>query len=417
MKPEPIADIVVVGAGAAGLLSAIMAKRHTSSANVLLVDSRQKIGAKILISGGTRCNVTHERVLPSDYQGGPRHFIKHVLQAFTPEQTLDFFKEIGVDLILEPTGKYFPVTHSGKTVLEALMKEADRLRVTLKTGMRIEGVRKKEDLFSLKDNTGEIFWTRRVILATGGLSLPETGSDGMGFKIAGHFGHRIIPTYPALTPLLTEDKDWQSLSGVTLEAELSFFRKGKKQTSARGSFLFTHFGFSGPAALDISRHFAACPADDQPAIFANFIPGNTEESLQNLILSKSGSGQSLKHFLSDEFMLPDSFLEVFLQKNKWVHLLVFSKLSLVNKRNIIRLLRESPLNVSGVTGYKKAEATAGGVSLEEVQFSTMESKLAPGLYFSGEVLDVDGRIGGFNFQWAWSSGTLAGRSAARSLAA
>ena len=415
MKTGPIADVVVVGAGAAGLLAAITAKQNNPSATILLLDSRQKIGAKILVSGGTRCNVTNERVLPSDYQGGPRHFVKHVLEAFTPTQTIDFFREIGVELILEPTGKYFPVTHSGKTVLEALMKESDRLGVVLKTGHRIEGVRKKDALFSLKENSENLLWARRVILATGGLSLPETGSDGAGFRFAEHFGHTIIPTYPALTPLLSEDKDWQSLSGVTLEAELSFFRNGKKQASARGSFLFTHFGFSGPAALDISRHFAACPAQEKPEIFANFIPGSTEESLQNLILSRNGSGQSLKHFLSDEFLLPDSFLDVFLQRNNLGQLSAFSKLSLVNKRKLLRLLRESPLNVTGVTGYKKAEVTAGGVSLEEVQFSTMQSKLVPGLYFSGEILDVDGRIGGFNFQWAWSSGTLAGRSAVRSL--
>ena len=414
MKSEPPADIAVVGAGAAGLVSAIMARWAAPDKNILLLDSRQKIGAKILVSGGTRCNVTNRQVLPSDYQGGPRHFVKHVLEAFRPNQTIDFFKEIGVELVLEPTGKYFPTTHSGKTVLEALLKEVGRLGIVLRTGTKIDGIEKEGDLFYLKSSEEKIP-ARRVILATGGLSYPETGSDGMGFQAARHFGHTIIPTNPALTPLNSDDKDWQSLSGVALEAELSFFRRGKKEASARGALLFTHFGFSGPAALDISRHFSGCSPEEKPEIFANFIPAQTEETLQRLIEKKTTSNRWLKHFLTDEFGLPASFLDVFIQKNNLDPMTLFFQLSAADKRKLFHLLRHVLLGVTGVVGYKKAEVTAGGVDLKEVKFSTMESKLVPGLYFAGEILDMDGRIGGFNFQWAWSSGTVAGRGAAGSL--
>ncbi len=415
MSFEPAADIAVVGAGAAGLLAAIAAERARPDALVRLCDSRHMSGAKILISGGTRCNVTNRRVTPSDYEGGPRHFIKHVLEAFTPAQTIGFFNEIGVDLVLESTGKYFPATHSGKSVLDALMREAARLGVILIPGVKIIGAGKNGSLFVLQSPAGE-HQARCIILATGGLSLPETGSDGMGLRIAEKLGHFIVPTAPALTPLVSSDEDWKSLSGVTLEAELSFFRLGKKEASARGSFLFAHFGFSGPASLDISRHFAKCAASDKPEVFADFIPAWDDTRLKDLFGRCARSNKSLKNFMTGELGLPARFSDVFIRKNSLEASAVFAKLSRAHVRKFVQLLRQSPLAVTGTVGYRKAEATAGGVDLKEIKAATMESRLEQGLYFAGEILDVDGRIGGFNFQWAWSSGTVAGRAAARSLA-
>jgi len=349
-------------------------------------------------------------------RGGPRHFVKHVLEAFRPEEAMDFFRGIGVDLVLEPTGKYFPTTHSGKTVLEALIREVNRLGIELLTGTKIEAVRKSGKTFLLKSGEGE-YAAQRVVLATGGLSLPETGSDGEGLKIAAAFGHTVVPTYPALVPLLTGDEDWKALSGVTLETELSFYRLGKKEASAKGSFLFTHLGFSGPAALDISRHFAVAKPEEKPSISANFIPGRSEESLAALSRKKNTSNRWLKHFLSDEFGLPASFADAFIHKNNLDPTMIFFKLSSADRRKLFHLLRESPLGVTGVVGYRKAEVTAGGVDLKEVRFASMESRIVPGLHFAGEILDVDGRIGGFNFQWAWSSGAVAGRAAALGLPA
>ncbi len=388
MKEKPI-DIAIVGAGAAGLMSAIWAGRAAQARHVplqiLLLDTREKIGAKILMSGGTRCNVTHKKVNPSDFQGGPSHFIKHVLEAFTPEKTVDFFKEIGVDLVLEPTGKYFPATHSAQTVLDALVKEATRAEVILKTGVKISKAKKAGDLFEIKNSDGTYqILVRKIILTTGGLSYPDTGSDGAGYGIAKSLGHTVLKTFPALTPLLTDDADWKLLSGITLQTQLSFYKNGKKIWEGTDSFLFTHFGFSGPAALNISRHFAGASPEENPKIMANFLPGATEKS-----------------------SLPERFLETFMKKVR------ISKNE--NSKRLIHLLSHYPLEVTGVFGYKKAEATAGGVDLKEVKVSTMESKLVDGLHLAGEILDVDGRIGGFNFQWAWSTGQVAGRSAAQSL--
>lgn len=422
-------DIAVVGAGAAGLMTAIAAARTESSLNIILLDSRPKIGAKILMSGGTRCNVTNRRVTPSDYQGGPssatkrggpnRHFVKHVLEAFTPEQTLRFFYGIGVELVVEPSGKYFPVTNSGKTVLEALMKECTRVGVTFTTGVKIAGIRKDGENFKLTGlGLEQPLFARRVVLATGGLSYPETGSDGSGFSIAGKLGHSVTPTAAALTPLLTDDKDWVTLSGVTLDdVKLSFFSEGRKCAESRGGFLFAHFGFSGPAALDISRHYAYTEAKSHPIIEADFLPGQNEEVTARLLeeFSKKHPMKTVKSFFIHGGVFPERLINIFLKKAGLTNEKRLRELSKRDKAMLAREIRHCPLPVTGVYGYKKAEVTAGGIDLREVNVSTMASKKVPGLYFTGEILDMDGRIGGFNFQWAWSTGQIAGRSAAASL--
>ena len=420
MLHEPV-DIAIVGAGAAGLMTAIAAARAGDSHfKILLLDTRQKVGAKILISGGTRCNVTNVKVTPKDYEGGPKHFIKHVLEAFTPDETREFFEKIGVKLVLEPTGKFFPVTHSGKTVLEALLKEVERREVVFKTGVQITSIQKSGENFELRGSLAgrggdsAQFSARRVVLATGGLSYPETGSDGKGLEIAKSFGHTVIKTLPALTPLTTDDEDWKALSGITLDLKLSFYRDNKKEAERTGSFLFTHFGFSGPAALDISRFVAG---GGKTGIAANFFPLETEESLRKHFeeMLISNPGKQIKNFLIENAGFAARFAEVFLKKIQVNEKLTLKKCPKAVRGRLIHALINFPLSVTGVVGYKKAEVTAGGVDLNEVAVSTMESKVIPGLYFAGEILDSDGRIGGFNFQWAWSTGVIAGRAAARNL--
>ncbi len=419
---DETADIAIVGAGAAGLMAGIwagrIAQRNKTSLRILLLDSRPKIGAKILMSGGTRCNVTNKEVKPSDYQGGPRHFIKHVLEAFTPGETIAFFDEIGVKLLLEPTGKYFPVTHSAQTVLNALIAQAEHSGVSLKTGTRITQILKKEGRFFLRSHVGEhSIFARSVILTTGGLSYPTTGSDGGGYQIAANLGHKIVDCFPALTPLLTNDADWKGLSGIALEVELAFFKNQKKSCAVRDALLFTHFGFSGPAALDISRHFAGSAQHERPQIFANFLPNYDEASLKTRFqkLQAKNPSKLVKNILAEDMGLPERFAKVFLKKIGMGDDVSLAQCPSEKRKKLMHLLLNYPLEISGVFGYKKAEVTAGGVDLQNVKVSTMESKIVQGLYLAGEILNVDGRIGGFNFQWAWSTGAIAGRSAAQHL--
>jgi predicted Rossmann fold flavoprotein len=205
-----------------------------------------------------------------------------------------------------------------------------------------------------------------------------------------------------LTPLTTDDEDWKALSGISVEAGLSFFESGKKKAETQGALLFTHFGFSGPAALDISRHWAVSCAS-APTIHANFIPHETPESLRKHFeeFQKNHPRKMLKSFLVEALGLPERFSEIFLKK--------------AGEKKFLHLLLNYPLPVTGVVGYKKAEVTAGGVDLKEVKVSSLESALVPGLYFAGEILDMDGRIGGFNFQWAWATGYVAGTAIGRLL--
>ncbi len=401
-----IYDVIIVGAGAAGLMTAITASK--GGLRVLLLEGQAKVGAKILMSGGTRCNVTNKAVVEKDYNSRQIIYVRNILRSFNNERTLRFFKDdLGVDLILEPTGKYFPSTHSGKTVLDAFLKKIKSCGITLLTGHKVKAMTAGKHGFTV---IGESFHfeAKNVVLTTGGLSYPSSGSDGTGFKLAQSFGHDVIETTPALTPLMTEDDDFKSLSGVTIEAQLTFISEGKKCFCQRDGFLFTHFGYSGPVALDISRHWLKTKGPKQMII--NFLPDYNEHSLREyLCRTRENAGhKTIKNVLTD--LMPERLVEVILKKTGIDGSGPLNQLEKQARRRLMDACLQYPLEVTGVYGYSKAEATAGGVDLAQINPKTLESRIVPGLFFAGEMLDVDGRIGGFNFQWAWSSGHAVGEA-------
>jgi hypothetical protein len=252
------------------------------------------------------------------------------------------------------------------------------------------------------------FNCKNLVLTTGGLSYPATGSDGTGYRLAQSFGHSMVETTPALTPLTCQDDDLKSLSGITLEARLTLVVDGKRFFSCRDSFLFTHFGFSGPAALDISRHYLQAHGKNQ--IMANFIPDHDENAF-GLYLRQVGQKnprKTLRGVLID--LMPQRLADTMLKKAGLDASLMMNQLDKVSRQRLIDRCVYYPLDVTGVLGYSKAEVTAGGVDWTEINPKTLESKLVPGLFFAGEILDVDGRIGGFNFQWAWASGYTAAQA-------
>lgn len=398
-------DVIIIGAGAAGLMTAIQAARE--GVRVLLLEGQKKVGAKILMSGGTRCNVTNKAVSEKDFNSAQIIYVRNILRSFTNDKTLQFFKDLGVELKLEPTGKYFPSTDSGKTVLEALLRQIKTGGVTLLTEHKVKAVVSNQNGFIVKGD-GFQFETKNIVLTTGGLSYPTTGSDGTGYRLAQSFGHSMIETCPALTPLTTQDNDFKSLSGITMEVVLTLWVDGKKDCSFQDSFLFTHVGFSGPAALDISRHFLR--ARGQKRIIANFIPAYDENSFQNLLrkAQQDSPRMILKNLLIK--YLPERLAGVILKKAGQQGDLTLNQLDRVSRQRLIDGCVQYPLDVNGVLGYSKAEVTAGGVDWTQINPKTLESKLIPGLFFAGEILDVDGRIGGFNFQWAWASGYTVGQA-------
>ena len=408
------ADIVVVGAGAAGLFAATWAGREARATgrnlSIVAVDGAKKLGAKILVAGGGRCNVTHHAVSEADYAGATPPAIRKVLKRFTVADTTRFFAEAGVDFYRESdTGKLFPVTDSSRTVLDALVREALAAGVRLVHPARVTAMSPAADAITLSTTAGDVR-ASRVILCTGGRSLPKSGSDGGGFELARAAGHSLSdPIVPALVPLVLPAGHWiTSLSGLALPATLTLRGgSGRRLADTTGSTLCTHLGLSGPAVLDISRHWlVARHADPAATLSINWLPGESAESLDRLLLDRQARGalavlrerltERLARCLCDRAGAATS-----------------GDLTRDQRRALAAAVVATPLPITGDRGFTVAEATAGGVPLTEVRLETMESRLCPGLHFAGEVLDVDGRIGGFNFQWAWASGFVAGTAAAK----
>jgi predicted Rossmann fold flavoprotein len=409
------ADAVIVGAGAAGLATAIFAAREASGARIVALDGARRLGAKVLVSGGGRCNVTNRIVTERDFNSGSRATIRRVLRGFPVSATTRFFEGLGVPLHEEEHGKLFPDSNQARSVLEALLREARRLGVELRTSHRVEGLLPRDGGFIVRGISGDIA-AGRVVLATGGLSLPKSGSDGGGLELARRLGHTVVPTTPALAPLLLKGEFHRPLSGVSCPVTLALHEAGAKPIRIEGALLFTHFGISGPAALDASRHLLRARLEGRSTrLTANLLPGLDEASADRVLLDLVAQRprQRLAGALADR--LPASLADRVLETLGLDASMPLGRLPRDARRRLARALVTWPLDVTDSRGYAFAEATAGGVPLHEVDPGTLESRRQAGLYLVGEMLDVDGRLGGFNFQWAWSSGHVAGRAIARRL--
>ena len=406
MPDAAIPDVIVVGAGAAGLATAIFARR-LGLRSVRIVDGAARPGAKILVSGGSRCNVTNAVVTERDYWGGRRTIIRRVLARLPVARTIGFFDELGVPLKEEPTGKLFPQSDRSRDVLDALLGATRALDVTLSAGTRVHDVARVDGGFRLETSRGPLE-APAVVLATGGLSLPKTGSDGAGLQMARALGHAIVPTTPALAPLVLHDAFNAAISGVTLDVELALRIDGRICERIAGSLLWTHFGISGPAALDMSRHWLRAGLEQRAAhITANLLPGRSFEAVDALwtATARNRPRLALQKALAEH--VPGSLALALLHHVRLDPETKLSDLTRDARRALAHALTALPLPVTDSRGYNFAEATAGGVALDEVDPATMHSRVCPGLYLVGEMLDVDGRLGGFNFQWAWASGRCA----------
>ena len=403
----PPRHVLVVGAGAAGLTAAIRAGQ--AGARVTLLNAHPRVGLKILMSGGTRCNVTHAEVTERDFHGGSANVVRRVLRAFTAAQT----------------------------VLDALLAAASRAGVELRSGARVvqlsragacwragiqhvhgsaefgEGTaRAGETSFAPPAVEPEEWLTAdAVVLACGGLSFPRTGSDGTGYALAMSLGHTLVPPVPALTPLVALDPLCRAAQGVTLDAALALWVDGRVAERVTGSLLFAHFGVTGPAALDLSRHWHRAEGSAR-RVTLSFVPGISLESLERewVAYAAANPRRGVRAWLAER--LPERIADV-LTTESGVGGAAMSQVPRERRAVVLRGLLERDIGVTGTLGYEKAEVTAGGVPLAEVDASTLESRLTPALWLCGEMLDVEGRLGGFNFQWSWSSGTVAGKSAGR----
>jgi predicted Rossmann fold flavoprotein len=408
-------DVVVVGAGAAGLAAAIFARRLRPDRDVTVLDGAAKPGAKILVSGGSRCNVTNAVVTEHEYWGGKKSIIRRVLRGLPVPATTAFFRELGVTLKEEPNGKLFPTTDRSRDVLDALLRGAQESGVTIVPGTRVHDVAPLAGRFSIETSRGPMT-AAAVVLATGGLSLPKTGSDGGGLGVAKRLGHSIVPTTPALAPLLLAPGWFHAqLSGVAHAVELTVWVDGQAEERIRGSMLWTHFGISGPVALNTSRVVLRAQLENRDVqVTANMFPPARFESVDGRWTAAATSRPRVtaQNALAEE--LPASWSAAMLAQAAIPGATPLSALSRQSRRTLAHTLTELVPPVTSSRGYNYAEATAGGISLDEIDPSTMGSRKIPGLFLVGEMLDVDGRIGGFNFQWAWASGRVAAEGLARS---
>lgn len=410
-EDNTVTDIAVIGAGAAGLFAAIAAAEAQPGLRVVCLEGAKTVGAKILVSGGSRCNVTNVDVTERDFRGGSSRMVRHVLRAFPASAAAAWFRGVGVALHEEAGGKLFPDTHRSRTVLDALLRECARLGVVVRTASRVTGVTPTGAGLVVATTAGTV-QASAVLLATGGKSLPKSGSDGFGYELARRRGHTLVPPTPALVPLVLEGTPFASLSGVSHEAVLTVV-DGRARTVVAGSLLWTHIGISGPAALDASRVWLrAVEEGRRPSLLLSVLPGLTFEGLEQWLVE--GARAHPRGTVRSEVaaLLPAAVLDALLRHAGVDPATTLAQLPRDARRAAVRGLLELPLPVSGSRGYQYAEVTAGGVPLEEIVPTTMASRTCPGLYLAGEILDVDGRLGGFNFQWAWSSGWIAGRAMA-----
>ncbi len=435
---DQIHDVIIIGAGAAGLMAAGSAASRGK--RVLLLEKNRKLAVKILMSGGTRCNITHNcdaKGIASAF-GRQGKFLRSPLAALSPAEVIEKIEGQGVATKVESTGKIFPVSNKAIDVRDALVRLATEAGATILTEQPVVAVKSMPgasstngsaattkhppSLFQVQTETHS-FVASRLLITTGGRSYPGCGTTGDGYAWAEQFGHSIAPTIPALAPVVCH-LDWvHALKGITIEdVEFSIMpvhvegkkRKRKPLHACRGPLLFTHFGFSGPTVMNLSRVISRAAAGE-PSELTNivlrcdFLPST---AVEDLIAKFRQQSQSTGRQAASSLLLPifpRRLAEALLAQAGIAPTLRLAELSKQHTQSLVDVVKRTDFPIHGTLGFGKAEVTAGGVRLNEVDSRDMQSKRQPGLYLAGEVLDLDGPIGGFNFQAAFSTGWLAGQ--------
>jgi hypothetical protein len=411
-------EVVVVGAGAAGLLAA--ARAAECGRRVLLLEKNHKPGVKILMSGGTRCNLTHAtdaRGIVAAF-GSPGRFLHSALAALGPRELVELVEAEGVPTKVEETGKVFPASDRAADVLEALMRRLRRSGAEVVLGDAVVEFQREGSGFLLR-TTQQSLGAERVIVTTGGQSYPRCGTNGDGFRWAGALGHTVVKPHVALTPITTGVAWVPALKGITMPDVLvsvvprDAAADGPRRPLAecRGSLLFAHFGLSGPAALNVSRAVSAEADPRNVALECDFLPGTSARELEARLRQEiAASGRRQVTGILAQW-LPHRLAETLVGLVGLAADCRAAEFSNRDRAALLTAVKQMRIPITGTLGFAKAEVTAGGVALDEVDSRTMQSKRVPNLYFAGEVLDLDGPIGGYNFQAAFSTGWLAGSSA------
>lgn len=415
--------VIVIGGGAAGMMAAAAAadKGH----QVTLLERNEKLGKKVFITGKGRCNLTNASDIEEIFEHvvTNRKFLYSAIYGFDNRACMDFFEENGLRLKVERGNRVFPASDHSSDVIRTLEKKLKGLSVEIRLHTRVESLVTeslltesgcdKRRIKGVRDERGKYYEADAVILATGGISYPSTGSTGDGHRMAEETGHKVTELYPALVPLKAREGFCRELMGLSLKNVTATFKEGKKVLySEFGEMLFTHFGVSGPIILSGASVINQRLAKNEIQLFIDLKPALTEEQLQNRLTRDFEENRQKQFKNACGGLFPARLVPVMIALSGIDPDKKACEISKEEKRNFARCIKALPLTITGTGGYEEAIVTKGGVSVKEINPSTMESKLVSGLYFAGELIDVDAFTGGYNLQIAWSTGRLAGESAA-----
>lgn len=415
-------DLIVIGGGAAGLWGAGTAAQK--GLKVLVLEKNNKAGPKILMSGGTRCNITHDcdwRQIVEAF-GREGRFLSSALNYLPPVEVIRTIEAEGVATKREVTGKIFPVSDRAMDVRDALVRRLTNAGAELRTGIAVKDIARDETSGEFQIKTDfESYTSHKLLVCTGGLSYPGCGTTGDGYPWLQKLGHTVTPLRPALTPLVSSIPWLTDLQGITIpDASVTVellngstdgkdSKKKDPRLSSRGGLLWTHFGLSGPAPMNVSRAVSDLPAGHHSSLHIDLLPDSKPDDLQQWFQKATQTGsRNISNVLSE--LVPKRIAQILLEISQVVPEKPLAEVSKKNRNDLVERIKNFVVPLHGTRGYMKAEVTAGGVVLSEVNPHTMESKLVPGLFLAGEILNLDGPIGGFNFQAAFSTGHLAGMS-------
>lgn len=404
-----IKTVGIVGAGASGMMAAITAARNGT--DVLLLEKNSRVGRKLLSTGNGRCNFTNEYMTPECFRSDHPELISRVLEQFSEEDTILFFREIGI-LPKSRNGYMYPQPDQASALLEALQMELARLRVDIRTDCQIKEIQKKKKYFELHTDT-ETFAVRRLIVASGSKAASKLGATGDGYHFAKAFGHSVSPVVPALVQLEAKEKFFKDLAGIRIDAEVTAFVAGKKSACDRGEVQLTAYGISGIPVFQISRYIAkALQKGQRTEVQIDLLPECSftwimEELHRRIAYDKTRSIRQILCGLFNQKLIPVLLSCAGVPENLAGKAATDKQLKALTSR-----IKDFRVHITGTKSFENAQICAGGVNLSEIDPDSMESRKCRGLYLTGELLDVDGICGGYNLQWAWSTGAIAGRRAA-----
>ncbi len=407
-------DVIVIGGGPAGMMAAGRAAELGRS--VLLLEKNPILGKKLLITGGGRCNLTNNkqniRVMAAQYKGSGQ-FLMSAFSQFDVTKTLNFFNSLGMATKEEAEGRMFPSSNTSQSVLDVLVKYMNKGKVEVRTNAMIDNLslNDKKEYITLRLKKGKTLTTRSCIVATGGISHPETGSTGEGFIWLKKIGHTIVKNDFALVPITIKDEWVKKIAGVTLrDIKLTTTQNGKKQDAQKGKLLFTHFGISGPTILNMSKDIGELMYGGEVIIMLDLFPkldhGALKQSLQDILIAESN--KKLKNTLSA--LVPSALVSAILKITGVDGEVANHSIRHEDRMKLIKYMKAIPMHVKGLLGANKAIVSSGGVVPEEVNFKTMQSRIVPQIYIIGDALNINRPSGGYSLQLCWTTGFVAGNN-------